>query len=99
MRIRKEIRNLSHQEWDEVVKAMWVMKTITQKEGERKYGLQFKTYDRMLAKHANAALNPNGDQAHFGPIFGVFHRAWLLEFENSLIAINKNITGLIIKHK
>jgi len=66
MRLRKEIRKLPLQEWDDVVKAIWEMKTLSQHEGEMKYGSQFITYDRMLAKHAHAALNPTGDQAHFG---------------------------------
>lgn len=94
MRIRKEIRKLSATEWNDVVNGMWIMKKTPLDQGKTKYGPQFITYDRMLAKHAHAALNPVGDQAHFGPIFGVFHRAWLLEFENSLLAINKNISGL-----
>ena len=35
-----------------------------------------------------------GDQAHLAPIFGLFHRAWLLEFENSLLSIDEGIESL-----
>ena len=96
MRIRKEIRSLSKHEWNEVVEAMNIMKNSTIQEGKVKYGNHFVTYDYMISKHAHAALDKRGDQAHFGPIFGVYHRAWLLEFENSLLAINPNISGLHI---
>lgn len=94
MRLRNEIRSLSIQEWDDVVNAIWIMKNTSLQDGILLYGSKFVTYDRMLAKHAHAALNPDGDQAHFGPIFAVFHRAWLLEFENCLLAINPKISGV-----
>jgi hypothetical protein len=35
-----------------------------------------------------------GDQAHFGPVFGPFHRLWLLEFERALRATDSRIEGL-----
>ena len=41
-----------------------------------------------------AAFDRRGDQAHFGPILGLFHRAWLLELENSLRSIDGRIEAL-----
>jgi hypothetical protein len=34
-----------------------------------------------------------GDQAHYGPVFAAFHRAWTLQFENSLLAVDPTISG------
>ena len=93
MRLRKEIRSLSIAEWDRVVRAMWIMKLFTNEEGKATYGKLFANYDSLVAKHVKAALNPEGDQAHFGPIFPIYHRAWLLAFENSLLAIDPSIEG------
>ena len=40
------------------------------------------------------ALDPRGDQAHFGPVLALFHRAWLLELENSILAVDSSIEAL-----
>lgn len=94
MRIRKEIRQLSTEEWNQVVKALWIMKKTSTKDGKLKYGKKYISYDRMVAKHSNAALDIRGDQGHFAPLFAMFHRAWILEFENSLLSIDDNIKAL-----
>ena len=93
-RIRREIRDLSEREWNAVVAAMWIMKKTSDANGRAKYGDFFVSYDTMVAKHISAALDPAGDQAHFGPVLGIFHRAWLLELENSLLAIDHEIEAL-----
>ena len=93
-RIRKEIRDLPQSEWNDVAAAMWIMKKTSDADGIRKYGKWFVNYDTMVAMHMNAALDPRGDQAHFGPTLGIFHRCWLLRLENSLLAINSRIKGL-----
>jgi hypothetical protein len=94
MRIRKEIRQLSLDEWNQVVNAFWIMKKTSTKDGKQKYGNKYVSYDRMVEKHSNAALDIRGDQGHFAPMFAVFHRAWVLEFENSLLSIDDNIKAL-----
>ena len=93
-RVRREIRDLSQREWNAVVAAMWIMKNTSDAAGRAKYGVFFVSYDTMVAKHISAALDPAGDQAHFGPVLGIFHRAWLLELENSLLAIDHEIEAL-----
>lgn len=93
-RIRKEIRTLSNTEWNNVVKAFWVMKLTNDNEGKRKYGNRFISYDRLVLKHGISALDDRGDQAHFGPVFNTYHRAFIREAENSLLAINPSISGL-----
>ena len=94
MRVRFEIRQLPPGQWDKVVRALWIMKLTDMAEGKRVYGSSFVTYDYMVAKHMKAALNIEGDQAHFTPVFPLFHRLWLLEIENSLLAIDNTISGL-----
>ena len=93
-RIRREVRDLPSRDWDNVVNAMWIMKKLSDADGKRKYGEFFVSYDTMVAKHISAALDPRGDQAHFGPVLGPFHRAWLLELENSLLSIDARIEAL-----
>lgn len=93
-RVRREIRDLSPRDWNAVVAAMWIMKNTGDSDGKKKYGAFFVSYDTMVAKHMSAALDPAGDQAHFGAIFPIFHRAWLLELENSLRAIDSKIEAL-----
>ena len=61
-RLRKEIRSLSASEWDAVVQAFWVMKTVPLAQGIAKYGAHYITYDIMVAKHGHAALDKRGDQ-------------------------------------
>lgn len=40
------------------------------------------------------ALDPRGDQAHFGPVLALFHRAWLLELESAILAVDGTIEAL-----
>lgn len=94
MRVRKEIRSVSTEQWDRVVNAIWIMKTLSLNEGRLKYGRKFITYDLMVLKHARASFDPRGDQAHNHPIFPLFHRCWVLQFELSIIAIDPMIESL-----
>ncbi len=94
-RIRQEIRTLTPMAWQQIVDALWIMKTIKSTiAGRQIYGKEFISYDDLVSKHAIAALDNRGDQAHFSPVFSLFHRAWLLELENSIIAVDNNINGL-----
>ena len=93
-RLRREIRSLSPSEWNDVVNAIRVMKFIPQEEGRSIYGSDFRSYDDLIAQHATASLSVHGDQAHFSEVFPIFHRAWCLAMENSLLSINSNIQGL-----
>ncbi|KAH8077017.1 hypothetical protein JL720_10318 [Aureococcus anophagefferens] len=50
-------------------------------------------YLGVEAYHVVASLNAKCDAAHFSPIFVVWHRAFELQFENALLAVNGNISG------
>lgn len=64
--VRREIRDISVDEWDKVVEAIWIMKTKSDSDGKSDYGQSFVSYDTMILKHMDAAFDPRGDQAHFG---------------------------------
>ena len=90
-RIRREVRSLTTEQWDKVVAAMWVMKTTDMNTGKDKYGDAFRTYDSLVLKHALATTDTRGDQVHFGAHFITWHLAFVLEFENSLLAVDPTI--------
>jgi hypothetical protein len=73
-RIRREIRDLSNEEWVNIVKAFWKMKKIKTSIGKQLYGENYISYDDLVAKHMSATINKGGDLAHFSPIFPIFHR-------------------------
>lgn len=91
---RREIRDLTPDQWRRVVRAMWKMKTTNDVDGKKTFGSNFLSYDTLHKLHQSASLNPIGDQMHFGPMFGPTHRAWLLLFEHSLLAVDPRIDGL-----
>ena len=93
-RVRKEIRDLSDNEWDRIVEALWIMKETSESKGKKLYGDDYRNYDGLVKKHMRASLNPKGDMAHFVPAFPFFHRFWVLEIEMSLLSIDSRIDAL-----
>ena len=74
LRVRREIRSLSAGDWKKVVDALWLMKTTTAEDGLARFGRNFCTYDSLVKKHVLASLHKDGDQAHFTPVFPIFHK-------------------------
>jgi len=93
-RIRREWRTLSSEDRQRVADAMWEMKTLTTTEGRDLYGPRFANADDMTVQHACATATSECDQGHYGPHFANFHRAYLLKFENSLLAVDPRIEAL-----
>lgn len=93
-RVRREWRTLSPAKHARVVNAMWTMRNLTTAEGQKKYGPNFVSYEDIVVQHACTNLDPRCDQGHFGPIFIIFHRAMLLLYENSLLAIDPLIEAM-----
>jgi len=52
------------------------------------------SYDNLVMLHATGNNDPRGDQAHLGQHFGIWHRLFLLRYENSLLAVNPDIKGV-----
>lgn len=94
IRVRREIRRLSVEQREAVFAALNVMKTMSQEDGEKKFGAHYLNYDRMVLKHMRAAQHPRCDMGHSGPAFLTFHRALELQIENSLLAVDPSIEGL-----
>lgn len=63
-------------------------------DGRRLYGSKFINYDDLTMLHACSVYDPQCDQGHYGPNFANFHRAYLLAFENSLLAIDPSIEAM-----
>jgi hypothetical protein len=59
--VRREIRDLSEQEWNLWVDAMWQLKTMTKVELQNKYGPLCIPYDALVARHfaVSALFNRN----------------------------------------
>ena len=57
--------------------------------GRSRYGERYISQDDMTFLHSCAVVDPRCDQAHQGPQFATFHRAYLLAYENSLLAVLK----------
>lgn len=93
-RVRREWRTLSSSQRSRVVRAMWIMRLMPTEVGQLHYGPNYKGWEDFVVQHACAVLDPRCDQGHYGPIFGIFHRAFLLQFENSLLSIDPIIGAL-----
>eukprot|EP00971_Amphidinium_carterae_P340506 6478877-Amphidinium_carterae.1 len=90
-RLRREVRALSKQDWDRVVDAMWIMKTVNMSEGQMRYGEAYRSYDYFVVMHAVISTDRRGDQSHYGAHFATVHAAFCLEFENALLAVDPAI--------
>jgi hypothetical protein len=93
-RVRREIRALSNDERSEVFAAMLIMKRLPTTDGRQRYGPAYINYDDLVVKHNDAASDSRCDQGHLGPGFAIFHRAFVLIFEESLLSINPAIGAL-----
>merc|ERR1712136_10213 len=93
-RVRREIMDLTSEEWLKVVAAMHIMKGTSMSDGQSMYGSNFRTYDYFVVKHAVATEDSRGDQGHFSSAFATFHAAFVLEFEMSLLAIDSSIGAM-----
>jgi len=93
-RVRREIMDLTSEEWLKVVAAMHIMKGTSMSDGQSMYGSNFRTYDYFVVKHAVASMDSRGDQGHFSSAFATFHAAFVLEFEMSLLAVDVSIGAM-----
>eukprot|EP00931_Biecheleriopsis_adriatica_P060248 TRINITY_DN36160_c0_g1_i1.p1 TRINITY_DN36160_c0_g1~~TRINITY_DN36160_c0_g1_i1.p1 ORF type:complete len:841 (-),score=136.83 TRINITY_DN36160_c0_g1_i1:23-2524(-) len=93
-RVRRELRSLSAEEREKVFAAVDVMKLTSTKAGQHKYGRNFVSYDELVAQHLANAASPGCDEAHLGVAFATYHRAFLLRFELSLLAVDPDIGAM-----
>jgi tyrosinase len=93
-RVRRELRTLSVAEFQKYADAIWTMKNTDMATGQGQYGSQFKTYDYFVVKHAVTAMDSRGDQGHFSNAFATWHSAFILEFEEALLAVDPSIGAM-----
>ena len=93
-RIRKEIRDISDEQWDAIAAAMNIMKNIPTEQGKAIYGDRYLSYDDLVCQHARSTLHTGGDMGHFGPHFNLWHRAYILSFENIIMSIDPSIESV-----
>lgn len=89
--IRKEIRQLTDEEWNEVVEGMWILKNLITEDGVEIYGKDYESWDRLLCRHMTATSDPTGDQGHGAPIFIMFHRTLLRQYEKMLQLVKPDL--------
>jgi len=94
VRVRKEWRTLTADERKRVAAAFSIMNTTDTLAGRETYGKHFWNAQDLVVFHVCAVVDPRCDQAHFGPNFMTFHRAYCLLIENSLRAIDPEIIAM-----
>ena len=85
-RVRKEIRDLSDQEWYHVVRALWIMKVTTDTDGKFYYGPNFISYDSMISKHMIAGCASTILYRYHLRVFEVFFLIFLIEWQHLIPA-------------
>ncbi|KAK3262164.1 hypothetical protein CYMTET_28965 [Cymbomonas tetramitiformis] len=93
-RVRKDLSKWTDAEFDKLVDAMFVMRNTDMLRGQQLYGDYFRSYGYFVAKHVIASTDTRGDQGHYGSHFLMWHKAFLLEFENSLLAIDQSLDAV-----
>jgi len=90
-RERKEWRELSPTEIDKYACALKEMDQRTTKELRECYGETAWSFPDLVNLHACAAADPRGDQGHRTPGFMLFHKSYVLTFEEALLAVDPSI--------
>lgn len=94
LRVRRELRTLTPEARERVFAAMDVLKHTSRAEGQERYGSHFIQYDDLTAWHLASAAMKGCDEAHLGPAFPTWHRAFTLRFEKALLAVDPSIEAL-----
>ena len=68
-RVRKEIRELTLEQWYSVVDAIWILKEVNDSDGKAEFGPKFVSYDTMVAKHIAAGRTIETLQEDMAVIF------------------------------
>jgi len=77
-----------------VIDAMHTMKWTGLTEGQQMYGSKFLNWDTFVHWHATFENDLRGDQGHLGQHFVLVHKAFVLAFENALMAVDPTIDAL-----
>ena len=96
-RVRRAVHTLSAEQWERVVRAMWVMRTVPTPEGVQTYGPFYRDWDFFVLMHGlHSDFIPGGtvDVTAGAAHFATWHAAHVLDFEVSLLAVDPLIEAL-----
>ena len=60
-RVRREIRDISSDQWNRIANAMDIMKSIPEDISREIYGDYYRNYDALVCQHYVATVGPMGD--------------------------------------
>ncbi len=91
--VRREIRTLTDKDRETYFSALELLYSLSESEGQEKYGSKFHTAEYFSYKHLTGAGTTDCDHWHDGAGIITHHMAFTLEFEQSLQAINPTIAN------
>eukprot|EP00948_MAST-09A_sp_MAST-9A-sp1_P003855 g3855.t1 len=87
--VRREMHDLTKNEWKDYVDAVWTLRNVSSTEGRQRFncptGLDdYRDYDFFVLYHGFHSNNPHCDQLHFSMMQEFAHEAWIEKFERAL---------------
>eukprot|EP00588_Corethron_pennatum_P032326 CAMPEP_0194346808 /NCGR_PEP_ID=MMETSP0171-20130528/105633_1 /TAXON_ID=218684 /ORGANISM="Corethron pennatum, Strain L29A3" /LENGTH=810 /DNA_ID=CAMNT_0039113975 /DNA_START=182 /DNA_END=2614 /DNA_ORIENTATION=- len=90
---RRDVIDLSRQDWNNYVGAIWELKNLSSEEGQTKYNCKnFYNIDVFTTMHGVNSKNKTCDQIHFGIMQEQAHHAWMTLLEKSLQCVHPSIS-------
>jgi len=90
--VRRSLRDLSQEEWDQHVEAAWIIKTNSEQYLQDTYGFHCHSYDWITSFHYAAATNSTCEQGHVWTAFLPFHRSFTRLYELSIQSIYPHLS-------
>jgi len=89
---RRDVIDLSPQDWDNYVEAVWALKNLSSKEGQIQYKCKhFYNLDVFTVIHGVNSENRTCDQIHFSLMQEQAHHAWMTLLEKALQCVHPSI--------
>merc|ERR1740139_902780 len=90
---RRDVIDLSPQDWDNYVGAIWELKNLSSKEGKTKYNCKnFYNIDVFTTMHGVNSENRTCDQIHMSLMQEQAHHAWMTILEKALQCVHPSIS-------
>jgi hypothetical protein len=95
---RREIRDLTSDEWDAWVDTMWTIKQTSTADGRARFNCptgrqeDYHTHDYFIALHGSASANTTCDQLHFSQMQEFAHLAWNTMLERAMQCVDPSVT-------
>ena len=94
-RVRKAIGQMSDAEWGKVVRAMWLMRNLTEAEGQARYGPTYRGIDYHVVRHVCSSDSAGGSDVTGGGAQTLpWHALFAMELETSLLLVDPTLPGL-----